>query len=278
MIDFEKIKNLKVLLVGDAIVDEYFYVTVVGKSIKDPVISARFLKSENYQGGVSAAAKHLTTLCEKVDVMCGDRIMVNTRYVDEQYTRKLFTMHSEREGLPHEERDIADYDVVIVTDFGHGAMTPELIASISKQARFLAVSAQTNSQNYGFNLITKYPRVDYAVLDEIEARLAAHDAVSPIEDVILKLGYRKVIVTRGSKGAIGFDGAFERQPALTQTVTDTIGAGDAFLAVSAPFAATGASMKDLVRIGNAAGAVKCSIIGHRKSVTREALEEQLRAS
>ena len=58
-------------------------------------------------------------------------------------------------------------------------------------------------------------------------------------------------------------------------MTDAVGAGDAFLSVCAPFAAAGASMKDLLRIGNAAGAIKCGIVGHRASVTKEALEEAL---
>jgi hypothetical protein len=34
-------------------------------------------------------------------------------------------------------------------------------------------------------------------------------------------------------------------------------------------------MKDLIRIGNAAGAIKVGIVGHRGSVTRELLEAHL---
>jgi hypothetical protein len=52
---------------------------------------------------------------------------------------------------------------------------------------FVAVSAQTNSANHGFNLITKYDRADYIVIDEPEARLAAQDRDSPLADVIVKL-------------------------------------------------------------------------------------------
>jgi sugar/nucleoside kinase (ribokinase family) len=154
-------------------------------------------------------------------------------------------------------------------------MTRELIAKVSKEARYLAVNAQTNTSNFGFNLITKYARADFAVLDELEARLAAQEQDAPIEDVILKLGLRNVIVTMGAKGAIGFDGAFERQLALTENAIDTMGAGDAFLCVTAPFAAAGAPMRDLLRIGNAAGAAKVGIIGHRQAVTRQMLEGAL---
>jgi sugar/nucleoside kinase (ribokinase family) len=154
-------------------------------------------------------------------------------------------------------------------------MTRDLIERVTREARYLAVNAQTNSTNYGFNLITKYPRADYVVVDELEARLAAHDRDGDIEDVILKLGFRNIIVTRGANGAIGFDGAFERQKAITDKVLDTMGAGDAFLCVTAPYAAAGASMRDLIKIGNAAGAVKVGIVGHRGSVEKHTLREYL---
>ena len=75
--------------------------------------------------------------------------------------------------------------------------------------------------------------------------------------------------------AIGFAGAFERQPARTDKIIDTMGAGDAFLCVASPFAAAGVPMKDLIRIGNAAGAIKVGIVGHRKSVDAETLRSVL---
>ena len=78
-----------------------------------------------------------------------------------------------------------------------------------------------------------------------------------------------------SVDAIGFDGAFERQNAMTDKVIDTMGAGDAFLAVSSPFAAAGVAMRDLIRIGNAAGAIKVGIVGHRKSVDKETLRKYI---
>ena len=276
MIDYEKVKDYRVLLVGDAIMDEYRYVRVVGKAVKEAALSSVFERSEVFKGGIWAAAEHVRGFCAQVDVMHGPEIMWNRRHVETVYLRKLNVEHELRESddtLPN--FDIRSYDLVIVTDFGHGTMTPALIERVSREARFLAVNAQTNGTNYGFNLITKYKRADFVVVDELEARLAAHDDKGDIEDVILRLGFRNIIVTLGKNGAVGFDGAFERQKALTDKIVDTMGAGDAFLCVAAPFAAAGASIKDLIRIGNAAGAIKVSIVGHRGSVTRPALQNVL---
>ena len=276
MIDLDSVDDLKVLLVGDAIMDEYVYVTTIGKAVKENALSSLKGKSEVFRGGVWAAAKHTKNFCRRVDVYTNDKMMWNSRLVDSTYLRKLFVTHelvaNPEEPIPYQ---ISDYDLVIVTDFGHGTMTRELIDKVSKEAKYLAVNAQTNATNYGFNMITKYERADLVVIDELEARLAAHDRDSPIQEVIIELGFKKIIVTRGTKGAIGFDGAFSEAPAITDKVVDSMGAGDAFLAVTSPYACAGFPMKDLIQIGNAAGAIKIGIVGHRSSVTKEALRSFL---
>lgn len=275
MTDLEAVRDFRVLLVGDGIHDEYNYVTPIGKSIKENTLSTVFHRREDFRGGVWAAAEHVRSFCREVDVKTGDKVMWNRRYVDETYTRKLFTIHETQLAEATPRVDIPSYDLVIITDFGHGALTRPLIERLSAEARYLAVNAQTNSTNFGFNMITKYPRADLVVLDTLEARLAVHDADGPIEEVIEALAratdFRKIIVTQGHKGATGWDGAFSHVPAYTQTVVDTMGAGDAFLAVVSPFACAGRPMRELLAIGNAAGAAKCAIVGHRQYVTKAAL-------
>ena len=276
MIALDTVKDFKVLFVGDPIVDIYRYVRVIGKAVKENALSATVGKTESFSGGVWAAAKHTENFCAHVSVWAGPSIMYNMRLVDDIYLRKLFVTHdlkpAPQNGLVPPVRD---FDLVVVCDFGHGFMDKAMIEQLTREAKFLAVNAQTNATNYGFNLITKYPRADFVVLDELEARLAVHERDAPIEDVILKLGYEKIIITRGINGAVGYDGVFEHQKAMTKAAIDTMGAGDAFLSVCAPYAAAGASMHDLIHIGNAAGAAKTQIVGHRSSVTREALEKYL---
>ena len=276
MIDFAQVSKLRVLMIGDAIIDKYYFVKVTGKSAKDAILASTLSRTETYEGGIIAASEHIKELVGTVDVYYGGNIVESQKFVEDAHYRKVFSVNKQSShGTPCADVDIASYDLVIVIDFGHGTMTKEMIERVTREARFLAVSAQTNGTNYGYNLITKYPRADYVVLDELEARLAAGMKDGDIEDAILKLGYRKIIVTCGKAGAIGYDGAFERSPAMTETVVDTLGAGDAFLSVTSPFASLGASMRDLLRLGNAAGAVKVGIVGHKSSVTRDALEKQL---
>lgn len=266
--NLETVSSYKVLLMGDAIYDRYIFVGQLGKSIKEPVLSVMLQRTETYKGGVWAAAEHVRAICNAVDIYHGKCVMMNTRFVESIYNRKLFTLHERVDDMHCSYQNISDYDLVIVCDFGHGTMSRELIAEVSREARFLAVNVQTNSSNYGFNLVTKYPRADFVVLDELEARLAAGDRHSPIEEVIHKLGFGRIAITLGANGAVGFDGSFHRHPAMAENIIDTLGAGDAFLSVSSPFACAGFPMADILKVGNAAGAAKVKVIGHRRAVTR----------
>ena len=275
----ESVKDYRVLFVGDTIIDEYHYVTPLAKSPKENLVPVRYDSHEVFRGGVEAAANHARTFCATVDISSHGRITRKVRMIDSTYMRKLFEVHY-RDGIAIQHAWHDNYDVTILTDFGHGDLIKSERQLFCDSIGFLAVSAQTNSANVGYNLITQYPRADYIVIDEPEARLAAADRDSPIEEVIERLAIgrcSKFIVTRGTEGAIGFDGAhFARLPAMTKSVVDTMGAGDAFFAVTAPMAKTG-SIEDLLLIGNAAGAMKCSIVGHRTSVTKPDLIAYLKA-
>lgn len=271
----ESVKDYRVLFMGDTIVDEYCYVSPLGKASKENIIAVRAEKNEVFRGGVEAAANHARQLCSEVDVSSAGRVVRKVRMVENNTVRKLFELHyldgevhPAIGGLPS-----GTYDAVIVTDFGHGAIQKNDIDRLCNGGTFLAVNAQTNSANTGYNLITKYPRADYIVIDEPEARLAASDRDSSIEEVIMKLAKNrcnKFVVTHGSQGAVGYDGEFHRAPAYTDRIVDTMGAGDAFFSVTALMAKHG-SMRDLLRIGNAAGALKTQIVGHRKPIEKREL-------
>lgn len=65
----DSMQNLKVLIVGDVIIDEYIYCTVQGLMSKDMGYSARFGYSEQYLGGSMAIARHLSSFSENVTLM-----------------------------------------------------------------------------------------------------------------------------------------------------------------------------------------------------------------
>ena len=326
----ESLKDMKVLVIGETIIDEYRYVTPLGKPTKANIISAHYLNKEEFAGGVLACANHVAGLCGKVDVvtylgeqdskekfvrahlkpnvqpfffLCpGQPTIIKRRFVDPAYYSKFFEEYVfDRNFLPakveqkiidHLKKTIAGYNLVIVIDYGHGFLSADLIKLICQKAKFLAVNTQTNSGNAGFNYISKYPRVNYACLDEIEARLATQDSVSEIERVMLSLSQKvnaeKLVVTAGHRGSISYDNgrnsggnnsrprhnngpAFKKIPALAYKVTDPIGAGDAFLAISAPCAAANFPIELVSFIGNVAGSIAVGIVGNKSAVERDEL-------
>ena len=64
----DSVKDYRVLFVGDSIIDEYHYVTPLGKSFKEYLIPVRYHEKEVFEGGVMAAANHVRSFCRQVDV------------------------------------------------------------------------------------------------------------------------------------------------------------------------------------------------------------------
>ena len=130
-------------------------------------------------------------------------------------------------------QEIKNFDHVIVCDFGHGLINSEIIKILHK-SKYLSANIQTNSGNRGYNLFTKYKKLDFLSIDEPELRLGLVDKESNNEKLIKKIEkrYKNIMLTRGRDGLL-FKKNKEKIvyfPALATNPRDTIGAGDTFMA------------------------------------------------
>lgn len=316
----KSLKAMKVLVIGDAVIDEYHFCRALGKAGKENLVVMNYINEEAHAGGIFALANHLAGLCDVIHLVTilGSKdskdefitknlksnistkffyrddapTVVKRRFVDATFLNKLFEIYYfEDSHLPPAVSEqigsylnniIHNYDLVIVLDYAHGFLNTELIDLIVEEAKFLAVNTQTNSANYGFNLITKYPRADYVCIDEPELRLATHQKFAPIEElakeVAGKLKSGKVMITRGHRGAMAYaEGEFYYTPVFSTKIVDRVGAGDAFLAITSPCAAAGFPMDLVSFIGNLAGALKVQILGNKSSVESDALLKAIAA-
>lgn len=274
----ESAMRKNVLFVGDTIIDEYQFVQPLMRAAKENLVPVRYLEREKYSGGVDAAASHARDFCAGITIASSGPAVRKSRFIDKTHFRKLFEAHyHDGHGGRQWPMEFFSFDCVAVCDFGHGEITD---TAVFDAARYLAVSVQANSANFGYNVITKYKGADYVVIDEPEARLAAQDRDSSIAHVMQKLAtgrIGKLVVTHGINGAYALEGErFLHRPAIGPKAIDTMGAGDAFFAVTAPLAEE-VDLADLLTIGNAAASLKCQIIGHRESVTKAKLLEFLEA-
>ena len=65
----DRIRDYRVVLVGDTIIDEYHYVLPMGKPPKENIIATRLQDREVFAGGVIAAANHVASFCKEVEVI-----------------------------------------------------------------------------------------------------------------------------------------------------------------------------------------------------------------
>ena len=308
-------EKLKVLVVGDVIVDKYTYCSVQGLMSKDMGYSARLRTTEEYFGGAAAVARHLASFSEDVTLMSiigneeemrlklfdqvSEQIQLKLTYSTEFPTivkhryltrnakreeyKKIFAITNIPEKMCFDEEarqkfkerlreKIESYDVVFLCDFGNGLVDSEIMDIVQKGAKYLVLNCQTNSSNYGRNIITKYTRSDAFSLDQTELKLA-YPAMGDDENGALRalgehMGGRGWL-TRGSMGAQGIEGcAIDICPAFTLAVKDTVGAGDAFLSVAGIFSAAGAPVEVGTFMGNIGGALGSNIIGNKEAVEK----------
>jgi rfaE bifunctional protein kinase chain/domain len=312
-----QLKKLKVLLIGDGIIDEYHYCESMGKSAKAPLVVHKYTAHEIFAGGAFIIANHVAGLCEKVHLvtMLGKEdskeefirgalrpnvdlnffyredgpTIYKKRYINQYSNQKLFEINYLNDNYIDEDCElnitnylnsaIPAYDLVLISDFGHGFITKKIIRVIEKSAKIFAVNTQTNAANAGYNLITKYNRPNFVCLDETEARLATQERFSNIEDIAKNiskiLNSEYFLITLGKRGSIGVSRNQEVNltPVFSTKVVDTVGAGDAFFAFTAPCFAQGMPLDLVSFIGNAAGALAVQIVGNKKPVEKYELIE-----
>lgn len=311
----QKAEKLKVLVVGDVIIDKYTYCEVQGLMSKDTGYSSRMNYSEEYLGGAAAVARHLESFTENVTLMSivgneeemrlklfdglADKMrlkftystefptIIKQRYLTrnakrEEY-RKIFSVNNIPSPTVYEEEaqeefykglaeKIDEFDVVFLCDFGHGLIDDRVKDLIQEKAKYLVLNCQTNSTNYGMNIITKYTRADAFTLDQKELKLAYPAYMADEYAALEKLGSHlngNGWLTRGAEGAYGIDGKDVHDcPAFTLTVKDTIGAGDAFYSIAGIYAAAGAPTELGTFMGNIAGALGANIVGNKEAVEK----------
>lgn len=221
----EKIRGLKVLVVGDTIVDQYHYCQAVGMSSKEMMMSVKFQEEELFAGGVLAAANNIAGFCDSVDLITclGARdsfedfvvrslapnvrptfvrrddapTTVIRRYLGKVFLSKMFQVYftndsplpaaAEAALLDQFAARLKSYDAVIVFDYGFGFLTEKAIASLIENSRFLGVNTQTNSMNRGFNPVTKYAGASHICIDEPEIRVATRKKYIPVKELVAGL-------------------------------------------------------------------------------------------
>ena len=218
----DQLSQLKVLIIGEAILDRYTYCNPLAKSTKETMLATKYKSDEDFLGGSLAIANHVANFCKSVslithckseknihdyisthlhrniqliDIPLSDRhIIVKQRFVEPHFLTKMFEIQnindepispdSESKVISMIHEQAPHHDLIIIADYGHGFITQNIVQALIHLNKFICINTQTNSANLGYNLITKYQKANYICIDEPELKLAAHNKYCSIEDAI----------------------------------------------------------------------------------------------
>lgn len=219
----------------------------------------------------------------------GSPTIVKRRFVEGYSLNKLFEIYVMDDGDlgSQQENEICStltkwlpkVDLAIAADYGHGTISKAIRNVLVRRSPFLAINTQANAGNRGFHTVSRYPHADYVCIAEHEMRLEMRDLggrLRPMMDALAqKLDSSQLVVTRGKKGCYvrGSSVDFVAVPSFAGRVVDRVGAGDAFLSVTAPAAALKAPDEVLGFLGNVVGALAVEIMGNRKAIDKPSVKK-----
>tara|TARA_B100001250_G_scaffold412903_1_gene445384 strand:- start:871 stop:2391 length:1521 start_codon:yes stop_codon:yes gene_type:complete len=311
---FKKISKLKVLVIGETIIDQYNFCEALGKSGKEPYLAMKDINSENYLGGAAAIANHLADFSKKIKLISvvGEKneyknfiqkklnkkiktfffkkskspTILKKRFLDNVNKTKLFGIYSINDDIfsPKEDakikkyidKNIKNFDLIIVSDYGHGFISETSAKKISKAKKFVTLNAQINASNIGYHSLQNYKNIDATIINETEVRHEMRNKNEDIKSLSLKLQKKiktkNLIVTRGKNGAIIFnnkDKNIIECPAFANIVIDKVGAGDAMLSILSMLIKVGTPSDLALLLGSFAGVYSVETMGNSYSLNKK---------
>jgi D-glycero-beta-D-manno-heptose-7-phosphate kinase len=288
----EQLSGCRVLVVGDVMLDRYWYGSVDRISPEAPVPVVNVRREEDRLGGAANVALNVRRLGARSTLLAvvGDDVPATTLQglleregIDAHLARdaELKTIVKLRvigqsqqllrmdfEGQPDLrqpasmvsdfERALADTDVVLFSDYGKGSLTHiTQMISMARQAG-KPVLVDPKGSDY-----TRYSGATVLTPNRAELRqVIGHwageaDLAERVAKLRHELGLEALLLTRSEEGMSLFDGVAERLdvPSLAREVFDVTGAGDTVIATFATMLACGMGLREAVHVANHAGRI-----------------------
>jgi len=281
----------RVLVVGDAMLDRYWFGSVDRISPEAPVPIVRVTREEERLGGAANVALNVKTLgaqCTLLTVVGEDEpARILRRLLEEQGVTtvlgsdpRLYTIVKLRvigrsqqlirvdfENQPeHEvlqqmltdyERVLPEHEAVLFSDYGKGGLThiPRMIELARAAGKPVLIDPKgSDYQRYAGATVITPNRAELAqVIGAWSGEAQLHERA---QNLRRELGLTGLLLTRSEEGMTLFDDAGHLDvPAQAREVFDVTGAGDTVIATMATLLAAGLSLRDAVPIANRAGSI-----------------------
>ncbi|GAB1393365.1 D-glycero-beta-D-manno-heptose-7-phosphate kinase [Rhodocyclaceae bacterium] len=282
----------RVLVVGDVMLDRYWFGDVSRISPEAPVPVVKVARSEERPGGAANVARNIAALGARVallsvvgadeagaslarllaeaaiDASLHEDAQLNTTVKLRVLGRQQQLLRIDFENAPtHEvlqakladfQQRIAACDVVILSDYGKGGLThiTEMIRLAREYKKPVLVDPKGDdyARYAGASIITP----NRAELREVVGRWTSEeDLLARVTRLRKDLGLEGLLLTRSEEGMTLFsDAGAVHEPALAREVYDVSGAGDTVIATMAVMLASGQTMAEsMVWANRAAGVV-----------------------
>ncbi|MCH7839973.1 MAG: adenylyltransferase/cytidyltransferase family protein [Planctomycetes bacterium] len=245
----KKFRDLRVLVVGDIVLDRYILCDAVGVARESPMMSLVQHDERSYVGGAAIVARHVAAMGAQtflLSVGAGDdaskmvtdvltregveahliesrpTLVEKTRFL--VYEVKLFKVDrgqripldsvAQRRAAVILEQQSKIADAVIFCDFGYGMITAPLLSRVLPAVR-QNVNILTADVSGGRNNLLHFRNVDLLCPTEREARATLNDYDSGLSsiawDILQKTQVRHLFITLEKQGMIVFDRRSQRR-------------------------------------------------------------------
>ncbi|MFA5859866.1 MAG: D-glycero-beta-D-manno-heptose-7-phosphate kinase [Elusimicrobiota bacterium] len=311
-------KKIRVLVIGDSMMDKFIHGKVTRLSPEAPVPIVKVEREVVTAGGAGNVAMNITSLGAKVNLVSiiGDDgagselqsklrksgVEVDGLIVDENRPTTIKTRvignHQQVVRFDNENTDkisspvldeifknvenyISEVDSVVISDYGKGIISGQLLNNIIKKANSCKKPILVDPKIEHFLF---YQRVTCLTPNLNEAINGMHykypinnnDDIKNLGNEILdKLHCESLIITLGENGMMVFDknGKVINLPTLAKEVFDVTGAGDTVISVVAMMFACGHSIIQAAEVANHAAGIVVGKLG-----TATVLPDELKAA
>ncbi|AON56052.1 ADP-heptose synthase [Herbaspirillum seropedicae] len=298
--------NARILVVGDVMLDRYWFGEVNRISPEAPVPVVRVERKEERLGGAANVARNIASLGAQTALLgvTGDdepaRVMdamlremgiashlnrdpsistiVKLRVIGRQ--QQLVRIDFEeaptdtvlRDKLTQFNTLVADYDVILFSDYAKGSLVnvAEMIATARKLGKRILVDPKGDDfQRYvGASLLTPNKSELVRIVGQWKNE---DDLTARAQKLRAELQLEALLLTRSEEGmSLYRDGEVTHFPTMAREVFDVSGAGDTVIGTLAVMLGAGASLVEAVTMANRAGGIVVGKLG-TATVTREEL-------
>lgn len=312
--EINKLKKKNINIFGEAIIDKFKFVKILGLASKFPVYSGVQKSEESYPGGTIAVAKVASEFVKNVNLITGiDKRNIpkkffnkknihlknipnlthqtKTRYLNEYRNERFFQIANlvkinNEKNYNFQIKELKKFKsstTNLILDYGVWEKNQKILNFINSKKMNYFLNVQTNSLNFGKNLINKYKNYDLCSLDYKEYCV---NLGLPVEDFkyynsnsIKKLKnnfYKKfnknnsiIVVTLGKDGSVVFNKKYLYHcPVFISSAIDTTGCGDMFFLFFSLLVKNNTSLELSQFLATAYAGLHSLFIGNKKVVDK----------